>query len=102
MLAALSVTATIAIVAAATPTAAESIAGDVNSDGVVNSIDAFHLLQFRAGIICSIDDEDCQTWISHNFREKADVSDDGIENVLDAVLILQFHAGLLESLANAP
>ncbi len=76
------------VIAATTPTAAESIAGDVNNDGVVNSVDAFHLLQFSAGIILPV-------------REKADVNDDGIENALDAVLILQFHAGLIPTLSNA-
>ena len=61
------------------------------NDGEVNSVDAFHLLQFRAGII----------WPFPNvISEKADVNDDGIGNALDAVLILQFHAGLIPTLAN--
>ncbi len=76
---------------AAPPVAAESILGDVDGDGRVNSIDAFLLLKFRAGII----------WPDPNegLYEKADLNDDGLVNTIDAALILQFHAGLIESLS---
>ena len=68
--------------------AAESIAGDVDGDGVVDSIDAFLLLQFHAGII----------GIGQPYSEKADVNNDQRVNSIDAALILRFHAGLIESL----
>ncbi len=70
------------------PAAAESIAGDVDGDGVVDSIDAFLLLQFHAGII----------GIGQPYSEKADVNNDQRVNSIDAALILRFHAGLIESL----
>ncbi len=75
---------------AAPPVTAESIRGDVDGDGRVNSIDAFHLIQFSAGII--LPDPDAELY------EKADLNNDGLLDSLDASLILQFHAGLIESL----
>ncbi|MCH8065510.1 MAG: hypothetical protein IIC90_06750 [Chloroflexi bacterium] len=68
--------------------AAESIAGDVDGDGVVDSIDAFLLLQFHAGII----------GIGQPYSEKADVNNDQRVNAIDAARILQFHAGLIKTL----
>lgn len=70
------------------PAAAESIAGDVDGDGVVDSIDAFLLLQIHAGII----------GIGQPYSEKADVNNDQRVNSIDAALILRFHAGLVDSL----
>jgi len=67
--------------------------GDVNKDGVVDSIDAVLLLQFSAGILF--------TWtLPFPFTNigNGDVNEDGVANGLDAVLILQFHAGLIDSL----
>ena len=66
------------------------IRGDVNDDGEVNSIDAFLLLQFNAGII----------WPDPNAEryKVADLNGDGVINAFDSLLILQFHAGLLSSL----
>ncbi len=61
--------------------------GDVNCDGVVNSVDAALLLQFAAGVIGSLA---CQG--------TADVNKDGSINSIDAALILQFSAGLLTRL----
>ena len=75
---------------AAPPVAAESIRGDVDSNGTVDSIDAFHLIQLRAGIMGPNPNE--------QLYEKADLNDDGLLDGLDALLILQFHAGLIESL----
>lgn len=72
--------------ATATPTHARS-RGDVNKDGVINSIDAFLVLQFRAGIIFPSPDP-----------ENGDVNDDGAVNGIDASLILQYHAGLISRL----
>ena len=72
----------------APPAVAESILGDVNGDGTVDSIDAFLLLQFSAGII----------GFGSPYREKNDVNHDQSVNALDAVHILQFHAGILASL----
>ena len=68
--------------------AAESIAGDVDGDGVVDSIDAFLLLQLHAGII----------GIGQPYSEKADVNNDQSVNAIDAARILQFHAGLIQTL----
>ena len=61
--------------------------GDVNNDGVTNSLDALLLLQFDAQLVTEFDG-----------REKADVNLDGNINALDVALILQFDAGLLGSL----
>ena len=72
------------------PVAAELIRGDVDSNGTVDSIDAFHLIQLRAGIMGPNPNE--------QLYEKADLNDDGLLDGLDALLILQFHAGLIESL----
>ena len=72
----------------APPAVAESILGDVNGDGTVDSIDAFLLLQFHAGII----------GFDPPYREKNDVNHDQSVDALDAVHILQFHAGILASL----
>ena len=72
------------------PVAAESIRGDVDSNGTVDSIDAFHLIQLRAGIMGPNPNE--------QLYEKADLNDDGLLDGLDALLILQFHAGLIDSL----
>jgi hypothetical protein len=65
-----------------------STLGDVNGDGVINSIDAFFTLGLHAGIIPP----------PGHFNPKADVNEDGFVNSVDAILILQFHAGLLASL----
>ncbi len=70
------------------PAAAESIAGDVDGNGEVNSIDAFLLLQLHAGII----------GIGQPYSEKADVNNDQRVNSIDAALILRFHAGLIQTL----
>ncbi|MCI0777457.1 MAG: hypothetical protein J4N95_04695 [Chloroflexi bacterium] len=75
---------------AAPSVTAESIRGDVDGDGRVNSIDAFHLIQLRAGIMGPDPNEE--------LYEKADLNDDGLLDGLDALLILQFHAGLIENL----
>ncbi len=59
--------------------------GDVNLDGVTNSIDAFHILQHTAGIILPP-------------PPNSDVNLDGVANSLDAMLILQYDAGLVTEL----
>ena len=61
--------------------------GDVNCDGLVNSIDAALVLQLVAGLLDSLP---CET--------AADVNGDGAINAIDAALILQFGAGLISSL----
>jgi hypothetical protein len=68
------------------PTPPDRVAGDVNCDGNVNSIDAALVLQFDAALIASLP---CQN---------ADVNADGATNAIDAALILQFDAGLIDSL----
>jgi hypothetical protein len=60
--------------------------GDANGDGVVNSIDAFLLLMFQAGVILPG---------PYPYVASSDVDGNGIMNALDAMLILQFHAALL-------
>ena len=69
-----------------TPTPA-GVAGDVNCDGDVNSIDAALILQFDARLVTSLR---CQ--------QNADVNEDGRINAIDAALILQRVAGLLDEL----
>ncbi len=76
---------------AAPPVAAESIRGDVDGNGTVNSIDAFLLLQFSAEVF----------GLGSPYREKHDVNHDQHVDALDALYILQFHAGLLTSLNGA-
>ncbi len=61
--------------------------GDVNEDGVTNSIDAALTLQYIAGIVSDLPG-----------IVRADVDTDGVINAVDTALILQFDAGLLNSL----
>ena len=75
---------------AAPPVAAESIRGDVDGDGTVDSIDALHTLFFITGLLSPDPNE--------GLYGKADLNSDGLINSLDALLILQFHAGLIEKL----
>ncbi len=71
-----------------TPTATPTTQiGDVNCDGVTNSIDAALVLQLDAALIASLDCEDA-----------ADVNGDGATNRVDAAIILQYAAGLIDSL----
>jgi hypothetical protein len=63
------------------------VLGDVNCDGVVNSIDAALTLQHDAGMTISL-----------GCPSGADVNEDGAANSLDAALILQYDAGLIPSL----
>lgn len=61
--------------------------GDVNEDGVTNSIDVVLVLQAIAGLISDPSNHD-----------RADVNGDGVINTVDTALMLQFEAGLLDSL----
>jgi len=65
----------------------DGLIGDVDCNGVVNSIDAAVLLQYVAQILGSLP---CP--------ENADVNEDGDLDAIDATLILQFTAGLLSQL----
>ena len=71
----------------ATPRPQPFILGDVNDDGVVDSLDALWILFKYAGLIGSVPSP-----------EAADVDLDGDSDPIDAELILQFHAGYLDSL----
>lgn len=62
----------------------DSLAGDVDCNGVVNSRDALLLLQFEAGLIDTLP---CM--------ELADVNGDGSIDSIDAGLIKQIDAGLI-------
>ena len=66
----------------ATPTPT-GLCGDVNGDGRVNSLDAFFILQFEAGLIQSVP-----------HPENADLNHDGHIDSRDATIILQIDAGL--------
>lgn len=83
------------------PVAADAATpGDVNRDGRVNSIDAFHFLQHRAGIICPLpplEETYCPS-SDPKYMQSADVNEDGIDTAIDATFILQYHAGLLDHL----
>ena len=65
--------------------------GDVNKDGVTNSIDVVLVLQVIAGLI----PEQPNT-------VKADVNRDRMVNAIDTALMLQFEAGLIPSLPVVP
>ena len=60
------------------------VCGDVNEDGVANSVDASLVLQFKAGLISSLPNE-----------SSGDVNGDGSLTSVDAALLLQFTAGLI-------
>ena len=62
----------------------EKICGDVNEDGVANSVDASLVLQLKAGLIDSLPNE-----------SSGDVNGDGALTSVDAALLLQFTAGLI-------
>lgn len=61
--------------------------GDVNCNGIVDSIDPLLILQFSASLLQSLSCESA-----------ADVDLNGLINSLDALIILQFIAGLIASL----
>jgi hypothetical protein len=68
-----------------TPTAGPiKMCGDVNDDGLVNSVDAQLILQLKANLITSLPNE-----------PSGDVNDDGQLTSVDAALILQRTAGLI-------
>jgi glucose/arabinose dehydrogenase len=71
----------------ATATPGSGLLGDVNCDGVVNSIDAAIVLQFTAGLFLPLP---C--------AGAADVDENGSINAIDAALILQLEAGLIDHL----
>ena len=60
------------------------VCGDVNGDGIANSLDVLHVLQYVGGLI--------QTF---TVPQNADVNSNGSIDALDATLILQVEAGLL-------
>ena len=62
----------------------EKVCGDVNMDGVANSVDASLVLQLKAGLISSLPNE-----------SSGDVNGDGALTSVDAALLLQFTAGLI-------
>ena len=64
--------------------APEKVCGDVNMDGVANSVDASLVLQLKAGLIRSLPNE-----------SSGDVNGDGALTSVDAALLLQFTAGLI-------
>ncbi|MCH8066563.1 MAG: aryl-sulfate sulfotransferase [Chloroflexi bacterium] len=72
-----------------TPTATPVpvLLGDVNDDGMVNSVDSLLILQHVAELLDDLANADA-----------ADVNGDGVINAVDAALILQFVAGLLANL----
>jgi hypothetical protein len=61
--------------------------GDVNSDGIIDIVDALKIAQFYVNL--NPDDFD---------ESVADVSEDGEINIVDALLIAQYYVGLVESL----
>jgi hypothetical protein len=61
--------------------------GDVNDDGLVNSVDALLIVQFDAGLLDHLAN-----------APSADVNLNGIVNSVDAALVLQYVADLLHEL----
>ncbi|MDP3768306.1 MAG: dockerin type I repeat-containing protein, partial [Dehalococcoidia bacterium] len=68
-----------------TPPITEKPCGDVNDDGLVNSVDAQLLLQFKAALIDSLPNE-----------PSGDVDGNGEIQSIDAALILQLEAGFID------
>lgn len=61
--------------------------GDVNSDGMIDIVDALMTAQFYVGLQ------------PHSFDESAaDVNGDGLIDIVDALLIAQYYVGLIETL----
>ena len=72
-----------------TPTATpEKPCGDVNDDGLVNSLDSLLILQLEAALIATLPN-----------LPSADVNGDGVVNSLDSNFILQFVVGFIPSLS---
>lgn len=63
------------------------LVGDVNGDGIVNSVDSALIVQLTAGTLSSLPS-----------LKNADVDGDGTGDIIDAALILQFTAGFIDSL----
>lgn len=63
------------------------LVGDVNCDGVINSVDAALVLQLDAGLITTL-----------LLCAAPDANQDGLINSIDAALILQYSAGLVGNL----
>lgn len=57
--------------------------GDVNSDGLVDNLDAAWILKYDASLMAEI--------------SNGDVNNDGLTDSLDAALILKFDAGMIDS-----
>jgi len=68
------------------PAAGDFLPGDVNGDGMVNSLDAAQALKFDALII----------ELSETALTAADVNGDGSVNSLDAAMILKYDAGIID------
>ncbi len=69
------------------PVDTAELPGDVNCDGVTDSVDAALVLQFSADLIDSLAG-----------RSAGDVNQNGSVDAVDAALILQFVAGVIDSL----
>jgi hypothetical protein len=70
-----------------TRTPEPKLLGDVNDDGRVDAIDAALILQFGAGIVGSLPNED-----------SGDVDENGRVDAIDAAIILQYTAGMVGTL----
>jgi hypothetical protein len=68
-------------------TACAGSLGDANCDGVVNAVDARHILVAEVWLVDTVP---CPS--------AADVNLDGAINSIDALLILQLDAGIIEGL----
>ena len=73
--------------------------GDINGDGVADSLDALIVLQYLAALMTKAIFHDL---VGADNVLRADVNLDGGLTVLDVLLILQFDAGLLVSLPAGP
>ncbi|MBN1214720.1 MAG: dockerin type I repeat-containing protein, partial [Candidatus Lokiarchaeota archaeon] len=65
----------------------KSVMGDVNNDGLIDSVDGLLTAQYYAGL-------DPEHFL---YPERADVNADGFIDIVDALIIIQYVVGLIDT-----